>query len=132
MVMTSSVLVLKHLDDVTTIRKSGLQLLLGLTRFQERGRTDASPLCAGCSPTNVSQQNRNNVIRHNVSLILLLYFSLIFGKSVDNEDVSLDSFSLHHIRQLLYYPSAGLLLSWSPARERRNPDCLHTAVPSLW
>lgn len=73
-----------------------------------------------CSPANIFWQNQNNEVQHHVFLMLLLYISLIFGESVDNEDVSVDSFCLHHIRQLLYYPSAGLLLSGSPERARKR------------
>lgn len=78
MVMTSSVLLLKHLGDFTIISTSGLQLLLGLSRFQERGQTDASPLCSGCSLVNIFRQNQNNEVQHDVFLILLLYFSSYF------------------------------------------------------
>lgn len=73
-----------------------------------------------CSPANIFWQNQNNEVQHHVFLMLLLYISLIFGESVDSEDVSVDSFCLHHIRQLLYYPSAGLLLSGSPERARKR------------
>lgn len=68
------------LGDVTIISTSGLQLLLGLSRFQERGWTDASPLCSGCSLVNVFRQNRNNEVQHDVFLMLLLYFSSYFWR----------------------------------------------------
>lgn len=55
---------------------------------------DASPLCSGCSPVNVFRQNRNNEVQQDV--FLMLYFSLIFGESVDTEDI--DSFCLYRIR----------------------------------
>lgn len=115
MVVIPSVLVLKHLDDITGISKSGLQLLLRLSRFQD-GRIHLL-LCSGCSPANVFQQNRNNELQHDIFVMLWLYFSLISGESVDTEAVSIETFCLHHIRQLL---SAGFLLSGSPERARKR------------
>lgn len=115
---TSSELILKNLDNVTIISKSGLQMLLGLSRFQERAGTDTSPLCSGCSPGNVF-------------LMLLLYLPLIFGESVETEDESIESFSLHHIRQLLCYPSAGSCLSGSLEKAQKLRLSAYSAKKTL-
>lgn len=109
-VTSSSVLVLKHPD---------------CSCFPDcpDSRNEDGRMHLFCALAEVQQMSSDRTGRMKYSMMYYWWWYcifLLFLEKVWIEDVSIYSFCLHHIRQLLYYPSAGLLLSGSHERARKR------------